>query len=332
MRSFSYAKATEAGEAAALLTSRDDAAYLAGGTNLIDLMKLGVTRPGALVDVTGLPLDYLNHHQDGGTLIGATVRNSTLSGDQDIRERFPVLSEALLAGASGQLRAMATVGGNLMQRTRCLYFQDVTKPCNKRAPGTGCAAIGGLHRDLGIIGTSDSCVATHPSDMAVALSALDAVVRVRRAVDGGLLEVPLNDFYLPPGDSPDRETLLEHGDLITGVHVPPPPAGARSRYRKIRDRASYAFAVVSVAACVAMNGDGTLRDIRVAVGGVAPKPWRARAFERDIAGREPTPEALRAAAADEFSEARPLSGNAFKVGLAVKVIADTVSELVGRAG
>lgn len=331
MRGFSYAKSTEVGEAAALLTSREDAAYLAGGTNLIDLMKLGVTRPGALVDVTGLPLDYLNHHDDGSTLIGATVRNSVLSGDQGIRERFPVLSEALLAGASGQLRAMATAGGNLLQRTRCAYFQDVTKPCNKRAPGTGCAAIGGLHRDLGVIGTSDSCVATHPSDMAVALSALDAGVRVRRAADGGLLEVPVNDFYLLPGDSPDRETLLGHGDLITGIHVPPLPADTRSRYRKIRDRASYAFAVVSVAACVALNGDGTLRDIRVSVGGVAPKPWRARAFERAVTGREPTPEALRAAGADEFADARPLPGNAFKVGLAINVIADTVGELVRGA-
>ncbi|MEU8379038.1 xanthine dehydrogenase family protein subunit M [Streptosporangium sp. NPDC048865] len=331
MRPFAYERAADPGAAATAVLDGTDAMFLAGGTNLVDLMKLGVVRPRTLVDVTGLPYDRIEHRADGSVLIGALVRNSDLSGDRGIRERFPAVSQAVLAGASGQLRSMATTGGNLLQRTRCPYFQDVTKPCNKREPGTGCSAIGGEHRDLAVIGTSASCVATNPSDMAVAMAALDAVVRIRPA-GGGERAVPLSRFYLLPGDTPDRETVLEPGDLVTGVELPPPPDGAVMAYRKIRDRWSYAFAVVSVAAVVAMDAGGSLREIRLALGGVAPVPWRAREAEGMLTGHRPTRTLLLAAGEAEFTAARPLPRNEFKIELAEDLIAASVRDLTERAG
>ncbi|MFF3440925.1 FAD binding domain-containing protein [Streptosporangium sp. NPDC002721] len=331
MRPFTYERATDPGAAATAVLNGTDAMFLAGGTNLVDLMKLGVARPATLVDVTGLPYDRIEHRADGSVLIGALVRNSDLSGDRGIRERFPALSQAVLAGASGQLRSMATTGGNLLQRTRCPYFQDVTKPCNKREPGTGCSAIGGEHRDLAVIGTSAACVATNPSDMAVAMAALDAVVHIRSA-GGGERAVPLSRFYLLPGDTPERETVLEPGDLITGVELPPPPDGAAMLYRKVRDRWSYAFAVVSVAAVVATEAGGSLREIRLALGGVAPVPWRAREAEGMLIGHRPTRALLLAAAEAEFAAARPLPRNEFKIGLAGDLIAAGVRDLTDPAG
>ncbi|AGP52718.1 FAD binding domain-containing protein [Streptomyces rapamycinicus] len=329
MKEFAYARAGDAAEAATLIAQRPDATYLGGGTNLVDLMKLGVTDPGLLIDVSRLPYDRIEHREDGSVLIGATVRNGASAGDPGIRERFPLLSQALLAGASGQLRTVATVGGNLLQRTRCGYFQDVTKPCNKREPGTGCPAIEGAHRDLAVLGTSDHCVASHPSDMAVALVALDAVAHVR-SVDGGSRTVPVAELYLLPGDTPHRETVLDHGDLITAVELPPPPRGARMRYRKVRDRWSYAFALVSVAAAVSVAEDGSLRDVRIALGGVAPRPWRARIAEERLRGARPDEETLREAARAELAEARPLPDNAFKVDLATDLIVAGVRDLVAR--
>lgn len=329
MKPFGYERATDPQAAVALVADSTEAVYLAGGTNLVDLMKLGVTDPGLLIDVSRLPYDRIEHREDGSVLIGATVRNGASAGDPGIRERFPLLSQALLAGASGQLRTVATVGGNLLQRTRCGYFQDVTKPCNKREPGTGCPAIEGAHRDLAVLGTSDHCVASHPSDMAVALVALDAVAHVR-SVDGGSRTVPVAELYLLPGDTPHRETVLDHGDLITAVELPPPPRGARMRYRKVRDRWSYAFALVSVAAAVSVAEDGSLRDVRIALGGVAPRPWRARIAEERLRGARPDEETLREAARAELAEARPLPDNAFKVDLATDLIVAGVRDLVAR--
>ncbi|MFF5109036.1 FAD binding domain-containing protein [Streptosporangium sp. NPDC000509] len=332
MRPFTYERVTDPDAAVTALLDGTDAMFLAGGTNLVDLMKLGVARPATLVDVTRLPYDRIEHRADGSVLIGAMVRNSDLSGDRGIRERFPAVSQAVLAGASGQLRSMATTGGNLLQRTRCPYFQDITKPCNKRERDTGCSAIGDTdHRDLGVIGTSVACVATHPSDMAVAMAALDAVVHIRLA-GGEERAVPLSRFYLLPGDTPDRETVLGPGDLITGVELPPPPDGAVMLYRKVRDRWSYAFAVVSIAAVVATEAGGSLREIRLALGGVAPVPWRAREAEGMLTGHRPTRALLLAAAEAEFAAASPLPGNEFKIDLAGDLIAASVRDLTRPAG
>src|SRR5205823_4901660 len=274
VRPFGYL--TPAGPAAAIaaVTGRPGAAFLAGGTNLVDLMKLGVATPDLLVDVTGLLPDLIEPTAAGGLRIGAGVRNSDLAADPRVRAGYPVLARAVLAGASGQLRNMATVGGNLLQRTRCLYFQDVTKPCNKRVPGSGCPARAGDHRNLAILGGSPRCVATHPSDMAVALAALDAVVHVEGPA--GPRAISLGGLYRLPGDEPDRETTLERGDLITAVEIPPLAYAGNSAYRKVRDRASYAFGVVSVAAALDVSA-GVVRDARLALGAVAPMPWRARA-------------------------------------------------------
>ncbi|MCW2953593.1 MAG: molybdopterin dehydrogenase [Conexibacter sp.] len=327
MRPFAYERADAAGAAATLVAERPDAAYFAGGTNLVDLMKLGVTSPGLLVDVSRLPYGEIEHRDDGGVLIGATVRNAELAGDRGIRERFPLLSQALLAGASGQLRSVATTAGNLLQRTRCVYFQDVSKPCNKREPGSGCPAIEGAHRELGVLGTSEHCVATHPSDMAVALVALDAVAHVRSAA-GATRVVPVEELYLLPGATPQRETVLERGDLITAVELPPPPSGAAMRYRKVRDRWSYAFALVSVAVLVRVADDGTLDEVRIALGGMAPRPWRARAAEELLRAQRPTEELARAAAEAELAAARPLPENTFKLELARDLIVAEIRGLV----
>ena len=326
MRPFAYERAEDPAEAAALVAERPDAAFLAGGTNLVDLMKLGVAGPGTLVDVRRLGYDRVEHRDDGGVLIGATVKNSELAGDPGIRRRFPALSRAILAGASGQLRSAATTAGNLLQRTRCVYFQDVTKPCNKREPGSGCPAIGGSHRDLAVLGTSDHCVATYPGDMAVALAALDALVHVR-GLDGEARALPLEDLYVLPGDTPHRETVLERGDLITGVELPAAPAGAATHYRKVRDRWSYAFALVSVAAVLRTAGDGTIDEVRLALGGVAPRPWPARTAESELIGKLPTPENVQAAMGAELAGARPLPDNAFKLDLATDLVGAVLRDL-----
>ena len=328
MRPFGYMAAADPASAVALVRDRPEAAFLGGGTNLVDLMKLGVAAPGLLVDVTGVLPGRIERTAAGGLRIGAGVRNSDLAADPRVRTEFPVLAQAVLAGASGQLRNMATVGGNLLQRTRCLYFQDVTKPCNKRVPGSGCPARAGDHRNLAILGGSPHCVATHPSDMAVALAALDATVHVVGAA--GPRVIPLGRLYRLPGDQPDRETILDRGDLITAVDVPVLGYGARSAYRKVRDRASYAFAVTSVAVALDVTG-GMVREARIALGAVAPLPWRARAAERVLAGRPATTEWFGRAADAELAAAAPLPGNAFKVTLVRNVLVRMLSELTGDA-
>src|SRR5947208_9294783 len=281
MKPFRYERASDASTAIAMLAQAPEGAFLGGGTNLVDLMKLGVAQPEILIDVSHLPYNRVELLSDGTVRIGAAVRNSDLAADHTIRARYPVLSQALLAGASGQLRNLATTGGNLLQRTRCVYFQDVSKPCNKREPGSGCPAREGYHRNLAILGASEACVATHPSDMAVALVALDAVVRVLGA--NGERTIPLTGFHRLPGDEPQRDTVLEHGELITAVDLPQLPFATRSRYRKVRDRASYAFALVSVAAALAV-ASGVVQDVRIALVGIAPVPWRAWRAEAELRG------------------------------------------------
>jgi len=329
MRPFRYARAEDPAEAVAALAADPEARYLAGGTNLVDLMKLGVETPARLVDVRRLPLDAVEETPDGGLRIGATATNTALAGHPAVRGRYPALSQAVLAGASQQLRNLATVGGNLLQRTRCLYFQDTGKPCNKREPGTGCAAREGEHRDLAVLGTSEHCVASHPSDMAVALAAYDA--RVEVLSEAGARRLALQDFYRLPGDRPERDTVLRHGDLITAVELPPPPPGVRAAYRKVRDRASYAFALVSVAALLRREPDGSVGEVRIAFGGVAPRPWRARAAEDALRGGPCGEQELRSALEREFTEARPLPGNAFKVGLAVRTATRVLTDLAEAA-
>jgi xanthine dehydrogenase YagS FAD-binding subunit len=328
VRPFRYVRADDAASAVATVTSTPGAAYLAGGTNLVDLMKLGVAVPEVLVDVSRLPFDTVEPSADGGLRIGAGVRNSELAAHPEVRRRWPVLAHALLAGASGQLRNQATVGGNLLQRTRCPYFQDVTKPCNKRAPGTGCPARAGHHRDLAILGASTACIATNPSDMAVALAALDAVVVVQEL--DGERRIPVIDLHRLPGEEPERDTVLAPGALITAVEVPPLAFGATSAYRKVRDRASYAFALVSVAAAVEV-ADGRVADVRLALGAVAPKPWRAWRAEAALRGGPATEDAFRAAADAELEAAEPLPDNGFKVALVRNVVIRVLADLVDRA-
>jgi len=325
MNPFRYERASDAASAVALLAGNPNAAFLGGGTNLVDHMKLGVAQPELLVDVAHLPYDRIELLPDGGIRIGAMVRNSDLAADRTIRQRYPVLAQALLAGASGQLRNLATTGGNLLQRTRCVYFQDVSKPCNKRVPGSGCPARDGYHRTLAILGASEACIATHPSDMAVALAALDAVVRVLGP--NGERTIPLAGFHRLPGDEPQRDTVLEHGELITAVDLPPLAFATRSRYRKVRDRASYAFALVSVAAALDVTG-GIVRDVRIALGGVAHAPWRATKAEVALRGAPATGEMFRRAAEAELADAQPLPGNAFKVPLARNVLVRTLLDLI----
>ncbi|MEW1930243.1 xanthine dehydrogenase family protein subunit M, partial [Streptomyces sp. NPDC088360] len=281
MREFGYQRASDVPGTVALLGTDPDARVLGGGTNLVDLMKAGVERPGLLVDVRELPLDRIETTDDGGLRIGATVTNSDLAADPEVRSRYPALAEAVLAGASGQLRNMATVGGNLLQRTRCGYFADLSKPCNKRDPGSGCPAIEGEHHNHAILGATEHCVAVHPSDMGVALAAFDAVISYETAEGTG--ELPLADFYLAVGSTPHLETALPSGALITGITLPPAPVAAHSRYRKVRERASYAFAIGSIAAALDVQ-DGVVREVRLAFGAVASRPWRAREAERALTG------------------------------------------------
>ncbi|MCP9989570.1 FAD binding domain-containing protein [Streptomyces albogriseolus] len=324
MREFDYRRADDVTGAVALLDADPDARYLGGGTNLVDLMKNGVETPARLVDIRSLPLDRIGTDDDGGVRIGATVTNSDLAAHPLIRERYPALAQAVLAGASGQLRTMATVGGNLLQRTRCGYFTDITRPCNKREPGSGCPAIEGEHHNHAVLGASEHCVAVHPSDMGVALTAFDAVVSWRTA--DGADEAPLTDFYLPVGDTPHRETVLPPGALITHVTLPPARVAARSRYRKVRERASYAFAIGSVAAALEVD-DGVVRDARLALGAVASRPWRARLAERILVGAPASAEYFAVAADAELAAARPLPRNGYKVTLLRNLVVAVLTEL-----
>ncbi|MFJ9671058.1 FAD binding domain-containing protein [Streptomyces sp. NPDC101221] len=328
MREFGYQRADDVSGAVALLAADPDARFLGGGTNLVDLMKTGVERPARLVDVRELPLDGIEETADGGLRIGATVTNSDLAAHPEVRRRYPALAQAVLAGASGQLRNMATVGGNLLQRTRCGYFTDLSKPCNKRAPGSGCPALTGEHHNHAVLGASDHCVAVHPSDMGVALAAFDAVVGYETLEGPGRL--PLADFYLPVGDTPHRETALPPGALITGVTLPPAPVAARSRYRKVRERASYAFAIGSVAAALDIE-DGVVREARLAFGAVASRPWRARAAEAVLTGAPADGETFAAAADAELAAARPLPDNGYKVTLMRNLVVAVLTELAGEA-
>ncbi|MEU1212904.1 xanthine dehydrogenase family protein subunit M [Streptomyces sp. NPDC005790] len=328
MKELGYARATDVSGALALLDADEDARFLGGGTNLVDLMKTGVERPGRLVDVRELPLDRIEMTGDGGLSIGATVTNSDLAAHPEVRRRFPALAQAVLAGASGQLRNMATVGGNLLQRTRCGYFADVSKPCNKRVPGSGCPAIEGEHHNHAVLGASGHCVATHPSDMGVALTAFDAVVSYESVEGPG--ELSLADFYLPVGDTPHRETALPQGALITGVTLPPAPVASVSRYRKVRERASFAFAIGSVAAALDVR-EGTVHEVRLAFGAVASRPWRARAAEAALTGGPADAAAFVAAADVELAAARPLPHNGYKVTLMRNLVVAVLSELAEEA-
>ena len=318
MHPFSYVH-VESVDAAIAEGSRAEAKYLAGGTNLLDLMKGYVEQPERIVDIGTLPLSGISELPDGGLRIGALARNSDMANDVLVRQRYPLLAQALLAGASPQLRNMATAGGNLMQRTRCHYFTDTAYArCNKRMPGSGCAAREGFTRQLAILGASEQCIATHPSDMAVALAALDASVRVRGRSYERL--IPIGEFHRLPGDEPQRDNTLARGELIVAIELPPSPFARNAHYLKVRDRASYAFALVSVAAALDVD-DGSVRDARVALGGVAHKPWRATDTEKALVGRRLDRAAIDAAAALSVVGAQPVRDNAFKVPLAQRAVA-----------
>jgi xanthine dehydrogenase YagS FAD-binding subunit len=323
MTPFSYARAGDVGEALRLGAAAG-AKYLGGGTNLVDLMRETVERPDTLVDITGL-FGAIEEQPDGGLLIGAGVKNTAVAEHRAVRARYPMLARATLAGASGQIRNMATVGGNILQRTRCTYFYDQASRCNKRTPGTGCDAIEGFNRYHAILGASPTCVATNPSDMCVALVALDAVAQLQGAA--GARTLPLTELHRLPGGRPDLETRLQPGELITGVELPPLPFAARSTYRKVRDRASYAFALVSVAAALDVAEDGTVRDLRLALGGVGTKPWRAFAAEGALRGQAAGATSFRAAAETELADAAPLRHNRFKVELAKRTIVAVLEAL-----
>ena len=322
MRSFTYERAQTL-PAAAAAAAGPGAKFIAGGTNLLDLMKLQVETPIRLVDINRLPLDRIEDLPDGGLRVGATVRNSDLAADARVRQRYGVLSRALLAGASAQLRNKATTGGNLLQRTRCPYFYDVTKPCNKRAPGSGCAALAGLNRMHAVLGASEQCIATHPSDMAVAMMALDTRVETVDA-EGRTRAIPIADFYRLPGATPHLESTLKSGELITAVTLPPPPPGMQI-YRKVRDRASYAFALVSVAAVVDVAG-GRIRSTRLAFGGLAPRPWRVSRAEEVLVGAPASASSFDAAATSVLEGARGRGGNDFKIPLARRTLHAVLSQ------
>lgn len=327
MKPFRYERATDPRAAVALLAADPDARFLAGGTNLVDLMKLGAETPELLVDVSRLPFDKVEEGEAGGLRIGAAVRNTQLASHPLVRERYRVLSQSLLSGASVQLRNTATAGGNLLQRTRCLYFQDPGKPCNKRRPGSGCPAREGEHRDLAVLGASEHCVATHPGDMAVALAALDAQVELVSLA--GDRRIPVAGLHRLPGDEPHRDTVLRHGELITAIELPPLPDGTRSAYRKVRDRASFAFALVSVAAVLRVR-DAVVQDVRLAFGALAAKPWRARVAEQALLGGPATEEAFRHAVEGELAASRPLRENGYKVPMAANTAVRLLADLAGR--
>ena len=313
MRPFTYERARTPADAAASAAQVRGARFIAGGTNLLDLMKLEVETPTHLIDVNGLGLDQIAETPDGGLRVGSLVRNTDLAADERVRRDYAVLSRAILAGASGQIRNRATTAGNLLQRTRCPYFYDTNMPCNKRAPGTGCSAMGGVTRQLAVIGASEACIATHPSDMAVAMRLLDAQVETVRP-DGATRVIPIADFYRLPGDTPHIDSNLESGELITAVNLPKPVGGVHV-YRKVRDRASFAFALVSVAAVVQEDGSG-----RVAMGGVAPQPWRLDAADAAM------PQGARAVADRLLADARPTAENAFKLTLAARTLSAVLAQ------
>ncbi len=327
MQPFSYKPVEQADTAVAAVAPEAQAAYLAGGTSLIDLMKLNVQTPNRLVDINPLPLAQIKM-QSSGVQIGAMARNSDVAYDTDIRQRYPVLSEALLSGASPQLRNMATIGGNLLQRTRCYYFRDTSFPCNKRVPGSGCPAISGYNRIHAILGGSDRCIATHPSDMAVAMMALDAVIQTQSPQGGR--SIPIAAFHLVPGETPERETVLEHGELIVAVYLPASPFAARSHYLKVRDRASYAFAMASVAAALEIQ-NGVIRSARIALGGVGTKPWRAYEAEKALLNKPPSQEAFQAAANAAVAGAKPQKYNGFKVALTKRTVMRALATVGGIA-
>ena len=325
MRSFDYRRVADQAEALSLAQA-GRARFLGGGTNLVDLMRQNIEAPAALVDISRLP-GTIEEMANGGLMIGAAVRNSTVAAHPVVRARYPMLSRALLAGASAQIRNMATVGGNILQRTRCAYFYDSTgSRCNKREPGAGCDAIDGFNRYHAIFGASEHCIATHPSDMCVALAALDATVHL--ASSGGGRSVPLADFHRLPGDNPQVETVLRPGELITAIELAPSAAAANSGYRKVRDRSSYAFALVSVAAGIEVV-TGKIKDVRIALGGVAAKPWRAARAEELLLGQAPTRQRFLDAAHAELAAAKSFSGNAFKIELARRTVAAVLGELAG---
>jgi xanthine dehydrogenase YagS FAD-binding subunit len=324
MKAFTYERATDAGAAIAAV-SKAGAKFISGGTNLIDLMRLEIEQPTHVVDISRLPLKGFAESPDGGLLIGAQVSNSDAAAHPVVRTRYPVLTQALVAGASGQLRNKASVGGNLLQRTRCPYFYDTAAGCNKRNPGSGCSAIGGINRIHAILGASDACIAVHPSDMAVALAALDAEVGLLGA-NGSSRRIPVNEFYRLPGDAPHVETVINTGEMITEVILPPPPPG-RQLYRKVRDRASYEFALVSVAVIVAAE-KGTISSARVAFGGVAHKPWRSREAEAAREGRPATMATYRAAADAAMKGAVGRGHNDFKIELAKRTLCRTLANAV----
>ena len=324
MKNFDLVPANQPTDALRLIGATPNTRFIAGGTNLVDLMKYGVESPDTLVDISRLPLDKIEK-SPAGLRIGALARNSDVASDKTVTSQFPLLSQALLAGASPQLRNMATMGGNLLQRTRCYYFYDPSQPCNKRQPGSGCAAIGGINRIHAILGTSASCIATNPSDMNVALSALDAVVLIQ--APSGNRSVPLPDFHRLPGNAPQRDTVLEANELIVAIDLPTPRQAGKSHYLKVRDRASYAFALVSVATRLVVEG-GTVREARIALGGVAHKPWRMPDVELEMVGKPATQATFRDAARQLLADAKPYEHNAFKIKLAENTIVRALQTVV----
>jgi xanthine dehydrogenase YagS FAD-binding subunit len=324
MMQFEYSRARDAAEAVRLAGGQPEARFLGGGTNLVDLMRETIETPRALVDVTGLSQQILAR-DDGSMLIGAAAKNTAVAADWNVRARFPMLARAILNGASGQIRNMATMAGNIMQRTRCYYFYDDAARCNKRTPGAGCDALDGYNRTHAILGASPACIATHPSDVCVALAALDAVVHLQSA--RGARALSINELHRLPGDTPHIETALAPGELITAIEIPACSFAARSVYRKVRDRASYAFALVSVAAAIDVGDDGSIKDVRLALGGVAHKPWRARMAEAALRGAQANETSFAAAADAELQDARGLQHNAFKIELAKRVIVSCLGEL-----
>ncbi|MBM0228439.1 MULTISPECIES: xanthine dehydrogenase family protein subunit M [Micromonospora] len=329
MRPISYSRVADVGTAIGTVSADPESAFLAGGTTQVDLMRIYVEQPRRLVDINDLPLTRVEELPDGGLRLGGLARMSDVAEEPAVVRRYPMVAEALLMGASPQLRNMATVAGNLMQRVRCSYFRDVAAGCNKRAPGTGCSALDGINRGHAVLGTSECCIATHPSDVAVALVALDAVVQTEGPA--GRRSIPIDDFFLLPGQTPEREHPLTHGELVTGIDLPPLPVAATSRYVKIRDRESYEFALAAVAVAMSVAG-GRITEIRLALGGVATKPWRARAAERVLDGAPADTDSFTRAAEAELASAVPHGMNAFKIELTRRTMVRALAEMAQREG